>query len=78
MGTFQGTVESTYVIEAKELRTYQFGNLMCWKIIATGLHDKLGTNMVTYYFNSEVGFTEMNYVFYNKQKIEFKLVAFEK
>lgn len=78
MGTFEGIVESTYSVKAKELRTYDFGNLMCWKIIATGVHDKLGINSAIYYFNPEFGFTEMNYVFYNKQKIDFKLTALKK
>lgn len=78
MGTFEGTVESTYTIKAEELRTYKFGNLMCWKITATGNHDKLGLSSVIYYFNTEIGFTEMNYVFYNKQKIEFKLTTIKK
>ena len=68
MGTFEGTVESTYTIKAEEERTYEFGKLSCWKIVAVGQHDKLGINSVIYYFNNEYGFTEMNYTFYNKQK----------
>jgi hypothetical protein len=78
MGTFEGTVESTYTIKSEELRTYEFGNLMCYKIIATGFHDKLGINSAVYYFSLEYGFTEMNYVFYNKQKLEFKLISLKK
>lgn len=78
MGIFVGTVESNYSINAMELRTYEFGNLLCWKIIATGFHDKLGMNSAIFYFNPEFGFTEMNYVFYNQQKIEFKLTALKK
>ncbi|MEO8086697.1 MAG: hypothetical protein ABI763_07755 [Bacteroidota bacterium] len=78
MGTFEGTVESTYTISADETRDYEFGKLNCWKITAIGIHDKLGINSVIYYFNDEFGFTEMNYTFYNKQKIEFKLVSLKK
>lgn len=77
-GTFEGTVECTYTITGVEIRTYEFGILPCWKIIATGMHDKLGINSAIYYFNEEVGFTEMNYLFYNKQKIEFKLTSIKK
>ena len=78
MGTFEGTVESTYTIKEEEERTYEFGKLKCWKIIAVGQHDKLGISSVIYYFNNEYGFTEMNYTFYNKQKIEFKLISLKK
>lgn len=78
MGSFEGTVESTYTIEQEEERIYKFGKIRCWKIFAQGVHDKLGINSVVYYFNYEFGFTEMNYTFYNHQKIEFKLVDLKK
>ena len=74
-GTFEGTVESTYTVNQEETRDYRFGKLKCWKIVATGVHDKLGINTAIYYFNTEYGFTEMNYTFYNQQKIEFRLIA---
>ena len=74
-GTFEGTVESIYTVHQEEIRDYRFGKLKCWKIVATGVHDKLGINTAIYYFNTEYGFTEMNYTFYNHQKIEFTLIA---
>jgi hypothetical protein len=52
-GTFKGTVESTYAISGEEMRSYAFGKLKCWKIIATGIHDTLGINSVIYYFNPD-------------------------
>jgi hypothetical protein len=77
-GSFEGTIGNTYTIAGEENRMYEFGELKCWKIIASGIHNRLGINSVEYYFNSEYGFTEMNYLFYNKQKIEFKLVKLKK
>ena len=74
-GTFEGTVESTYTVNQEETRDYRFGKLKCWKIVSTGVHDKLGINTAIYYFNTDYGFTEMNYTFYNQQKIEFRLIA---
>ncbi|MCP6768780.1 hypothetical protein NL529_28455, partial [Klebsiella pneumoniae] len=61
----------------QEARTYEFGKLICWKIFAIGKHDKLGENTATYYFNEQVGFTEMNYHFYNNQRIEIKLINYK-
>lgn len=72
-GTFEGTVECVYTLSQQEKREYDFGELNCWKVVAIGTHDKLGQNTATYYFNEEYGFTEMNYHFFNNQKIEIKL-----
>jgi len=77
-GTFAGTVENTYTISDKEERSYIFGKLICWKIEAVGKHNKLGNNTATYYFNEEYGFTEMNYHFFNNQKIEIKLTQLKR
>ncbi|MDI1234150.1 MAG: hypothetical protein PSX81_07710 [bacterium] len=76
-GTFQGTVTYNYLIEGVEVRKYLFGTFKCWKILARGMHDKLGESSVIFYFNTELGFTEMNYIFYNGQKIIFTLTNFE-
>ena len=76
-GTFQGDVKSKYVIELREARQYKFGTLACWKINATGEHNKLGKSGVVYYFNKDIGFTEMNYWFYNGYKISLKLIQFK-
>ena len=77
-GTFEGTVECVYTLSQQEKRDYAFGSLNCWKVFAVGTHDKLGVNTATYYFNEDYGFTEMNYQFFNHQKIELKLIRCEK
>lgn len=74
-GSFYGTVESDYVVEGRLLREYDFGHQPCWKIIATGLHDRLGKNTAVFYFHEIMGITEMNYHFYNGQEIEIKLTG---
>mgnify|MGYP000893402175 CR=1 FL=1 len=75
-GSFQGDVKSNYIIESREARHYKFGTLACWKINSEGEHTKLGKNGAVFYFNKEVGFTEMNYWFYNGYKISLKLIDF--
>lgn len=77
-GTFEGTVECVYTLSKQEERDYNFGKLNCWKIVAKGTHDKLGENTAIYYFNETYGFTEMNYHFFNNQKIKLKLIRFKK
>lgn len=77
-GTFAGTVENTYTLSDQLERSYNFGKLLCWKVEAVGKHNKLGENTATYYFNEEYGFTEMNYHFFNHQKIEIKLTQLKK
>lgn len=77
-GTFEGTIECDYSILKQEQRIYNFATITCWKIVATGTHNKLGINKVLYYFNEEYGFTEMKYEFYNKQKIEITLTSVKK
>lgn len=74
-GTFEGTVTSNYTVSKPENRVYDFDTLNCWKITGIGIHERLGRNEAVYYFNEEYGFTEMNYIFYNKQKINFKLLS---
>ena len=76
-GSFKGTVNSSYKIEKIEARKFNCGTYKCWKIIAKGLHDVLGENSVVFYFNEEIGFMEMNYQFFNGQKMTFTLVNFK-
>jgi hypothetical protein len=76
-GSFEGTVEAAYTVIGREVRTYDFGKLLCWKILAIGTHDKLGENAAEYYFNETCGFTEMNYTFYNRYKINLRLCDFK-
>jgi hypothetical protein len=76
-GSFKGTVNSTYIIEGVEARKYQCGTFKCWRIVAKSLHDKLGESSVIFYFNEDLGFTEMEYTFFNSQKITFSLINFK-
>ncbi len=72
-GSFEGTVFSKYRISNVVQKKYNFGEVKCWEISSEGIHNKLGNNKVTYYFNELYGFTEMNYIFFNKESIEIKL-----
>ncbi len=72
-GSFEGTVESEYEVIAFEERNYSFGKRRCWKINASGHHNKLGENNVIYYFDEHYGFTEMHYHFFNGHKISLVL-----
>ncbi|MBL4862721.1 MAG: hypothetical protein JKY09_06870 [Crocinitomicaceae bacterium] len=73
-GTFKGKVKSNYVMNKAGKRIYKFASLDdCWKLKAEGKHSKLGTNILTYYYHAAYGFLEMNYEFYNKQKMFFVL-----
>ena len=72
-GSFEGTVFSKYKISNVIQKKYNFGEVKCWEISSEGIHNKLGTNRATYYFNEMYGFTEMNYTFFNKESIEIIL-----
>ena len=79
LGNFKGTVKSTLKVVAKEQRLYNWGvELDCWKIESIGKHNKLGKSYLTVYFKENIGFLEMNYVFYNGEKINFKLIESKK
>ncbi len=77
-GSFEGTVDYEYRIADIVSKSYGFGIYKCWQITATGKHSKLGESTVVYYFNEELGFTEMHYSFYNKQKIIIVLLELTK
>jgi len=78
-GNFRGTVKSTSEITAKETRTYFWGTeLDCWKVESVGKHSKLGKSYLTLYFKENIGLLEMNYVFYNGEKMNFKLIQTKK
>jgi hypothetical protein len=73
-GTFRGNSKEIYTIGKPSSREYPFAKLdNCWEINAKGEHSKLGSNSITYYYHSDYGFVEMNYSFYNGQKIRFVL-----
>lgn len=73
-GSFEGHIDKFYNVNKVVNRNYVFGNLECWEIKAESIHDRLGSSRLTYYFNNEYGFTEMNYHFYNNKRLEFKLI----
>mgnify|MGYP000168002020 CR=1 FL=1 len=78
-GNFKGTVKSTLKVISKEERTYSWGvENNCWKIESVGKHSKLGKSYLTVYFKEGIGFLEMNYTFYNGEKINFKLLESKK
>jgi hypothetical protein len=73
----EGRVSTSYVIEDLEERTYDFSTMLCWKVVASGKHDKFGESTLVLYFNDLYGFTEMHYLFYNGQKVSFTLTDFK-
>tara|TARA_B100000809_G_C14938303_1_gene459455 strand:- start:93 stop:764 length:672 start_codon:yes stop_codon:yes gene_type:complete len=78
-GNFKGTVKSTTIITAQETRNYNWGTeLNCWKIESVGKHSKLGTSYLIVYFKENIGILEMNYLFYNGEKMNFKLLQTKK
>lgn len=73
---FEGTVKNEYRLAGREARKYSLGTLACWKVEASGVHDKLGESKAEFYFNTELGFTEMNYIFYNAYTLSIKIKEF--
>lgn len=73
----EGRVTTNYAIEHLEERTYDFSTMLCWKVVASGKHDKFGESKLILYFNDFYGFTEMHYLFYNGQKVSFTLTDFK-
>jgi hypothetical protein len=73
-GSFEGTVQCSYVTMGQEERSSAFGPIKCWEVVASGTHNNLGVNKATFYFHEEYGFMEMNYRFYNGQRLEIKLM----
>lgn len=73
-GIFKGKVKSKYTMNKVGKRKYEFASLEdCWEIKATGKHNKLGESTLKCYYHEDYGFVEMNYEFYNKQKMFFVL-----
>lgn len=73
----EGRVTTSYAIENLVERTYDFSTMLCWKVVASGKHDKFGESTLVLYFNDLYGFTEMHYLFYNGQKVSFTLTDFK-
>lgn len=75
-GTFEGTVECVYKVDKPELRKYTFDEILCWKIEANAMHDKLGLSTITIYFNEKIGFVEFDYHFFNDMTLNFTLTDY--
>lgn len=73
----EGRVITSYAIENLEERAYDFSTMLCWKVIASGKHDKFGESTLILYFNDLHGFTEMHYQFFNGQQLTFTLTDFK-
>ena len=73
-GTFKGRTKEKTIVGQPQTRTYSFGKLdSCYEFKGTSIHNKLGENTITYYYQKDYGFTEMHYHFYNGQRIDFIL-----
>jgi hypothetical protein len=75
-GTFAGIVNTSYQTVGREMRIYPFGVYDCWKTEAIGEHNTFGFNTAVFYFEENIGFTEMFYWFYNGRKLEFRLIEY--
>lgn len=75
-GTFEGTVECNYNVHKQVMRKYAFDEILCWKIEAIAIHDKLGSSTTTIYFNEKIGFVELDYHFFNDMTINFTLTDY--
>ena len=73
-GTFRGRATNKYTIKGKTTRQTGMGELAdCHLIEAVANHRKLGESHAAFYFHPEYGFVEMDYHFYNGQRIVFVL-----
>ncbi len=72
-GKYSGSeTESEYSYIGKEFRTYNCAkDLPCHKFQALGLNMQYGLSEIEYYFNEDLGFTEMIYMMYDGDKILF-------
>lgn len=77
-GTFEGTVESIYKIDTLIQTVYLKDTLNCWRINAAGTHNQLGKNSITYLYQEQLGFVELDYHFYNEQRLIFRLTNIKK
>ena len=79
-GTYSPTMtEQKYFYIGKENRDYNFEqNVTCHKFEAYGHNSVHGISYLEYYFHPEHGFTEMNYLTYDGDRIEFQITAIGK
>jgi len=79
-GTYSPTMtEQKYFYIGTENRDYNFErNVACHKFEAYGHNSKHGISYLEYYFHPQYGFTEMNYLTYDNDRIEFQIITIEK
>ncbi len=68
--------QERYSYLGKELKNYTgTGEINCHKLAGTGDNTKFGISKIEYFFNEDFGFTEMNYLTYDGDKILFKIIG---
>ncbi len=74
-GTYSPTITAQkYFYEGTEQKKYAFsGDIKCHKFMAYGHNSVHGISHLEYYFHEEYGFTEMNYLTYDNEIIQFKI-----
>lgn len=73
-GRFSGRATNTYTMKGKSTRRVGIGELLdCQLIEAISNHKKLGESKAMFYFHPDYGFVEMDYNFYNGQRMVFSL-----
>jgi hypothetical protein len=68
--------QHSYRVVNKVDRIYGDINLSCWQIVSDAKFE-FGTSHLTYYFNEQNGFVEMNYINYVGQKLNLILQKIE-
>lgn len=77
MGTFEGTLSCNYAVMGQGPVATPMGDVTCWEVFSTGLHDRLGRSSATFYFNEQLGFVRMEYSFFNGRQIDLQLVGLD-
>ena len=75
-GLYTGTkTKERYNYIGKVIKSYPTtGEIECYKLIGTGENTKYGISKIEYFYSEIYGFTEMNYLTYDNDIIEFKIV----
>jgi len=78
-GVYTSTqTEECYKYQGKEIKTYTgIGEIECHKLFGTGKNSRFGKTTLEYFFNEDFGFTEMNYLTYDGDSIQFRIIAIE-
>lgn len=73
-GKFRGNYKHTHHVIEKETKSYGDEIIEnCWKIKSSATHDIIGTSYLDWYYNTEYGFLELNYTFFDGTKINITL-----